>query len=151
MDLVKAALEIATRAHAGVLDKGGVPYILHPIAVAEGVAHRGAEVEAAALLHDVVEDTAVTLEDLKRMGMPDRVLVLVEGMTHRKGHETYFEYIGRIIATDDPDLMLIKLSDVRHNTKLDRGDYTPPASLLDRYAKTRTKIEAALTTLGVVI
>ena len=148
MSVVEKAIEIATRAHAGVLDKGGVPYIYHPLAVASQVTKRGEDVEAAAILHDVVEDTHLSLRDLSREGMPDRVLFLVEGMTHIKGQETYFEYIDRIISSGDVDLMLIKRADVMHNMSKRPGDFVIPASLLDRYAKTLAKIYDALIELG---
>lgn len=92
--ILDKALEIAYKAHAGQLDKGGNPYILHPLRVA--LHCRTEEEKMVALLHDVLlEDTAVTLEDLEREGFPEEVLEAVEYLTKKDG-EDYQTFIKRV-------------------------------------------------------
>lgn len=115
------ALALATVAHHGQ-QYGNRPYIEHPIAVARLVlAETGNEhLGAAALLHDTVEDTFVTLELLGRYGYSDRVIDAVDGVTRRYG-EVYMDFVRR--AAVHPDSRLIKLADNTHNLSgLPAGD-----------------------------
>lgn len=96
-DLVEEAKELATRAHQGQTDKTGAPYIGHPERVAGHVAHHVCaedleEARAVAWLHDVVEDTEVTLEDLVRQ-FPANVVAAVDAMTKRPGEERDAYYL----------------------------------------------------------
>ena len=94
--LTMRALEIAEHAHAGQVDKGGTPYIEHPKHVA---ACMHTEMETcAALLHDVVEDTSVTLDDLRGAGMPDAVVDAVALLTH-DDDTPYLDYV-RALKTE---------------------------------------------------
>lgn len=107
------ALKTAVKAHKGQRDKGGHPYILHPIRVSQGVKSQDAKV--VALLHDVLEDTDYTLNDLKFLSRKQkRALIL---LTHDKD-VPYMEYIRRIktnkIARE------VKLSDLKQNANLTR-------------------------------
>ncbi|MDF2572046.1 MAG: hypothetical protein K0R55_3650 [Sporomusa sp.] len=77
------ALLLATKAHAGQVDKAGKPYLLHPIAVADML--KAEEEKIVALLHDVVEDTSLTLIDLRNEGFPDRIVEAVDAITKRSG------------------------------------------------------------------
>ncbi len=87
------ALGIAYKAHIGQLDKGGSPYILHPVRVA---LHCQTEDEKiVALLHDVVEDTSITFEDLKTEGLDDRLLEALKCLTKEEG-EDYKAFIERV-------------------------------------------------------
>jgi (p)ppGpp synthase/HD superfamily hydrolase len=112
---------IAYDAHHGQQDKVGVPYIYHPIHLAEQMAD---EVGcAAALLHDVVEDTHYSLEDLRARGVGEDVLKVVEILTHKEG-EGYMDYIRRIKDSRNEVAVRVKLTDLRHNsdfTRLDAG------------------------------
>lgn len=108
-DLTIKAMNLAYNAHHGQFDKGGVPYIFHPIHLAEEMDD---EVSACvALLHDTVEDTAVTLEELAEI-FPREIVEAVDLLTHRDGVE-YFDYVRSIRA--DPVAVKVKLVDLRHN------------------------------------
>ena len=108
-DLTIKAMNLAYNAHHGQFDKGGVPYIFHPIHLAEEMDDEVST--CVALLHDTVEDTAVTLEELAE-SFPREIVEAVELLTHREGVE-YFEYIRSIRA--DPVAVKVKLADLRHN------------------------------------
>lgn len=114
-DLYDRALRIASEAHSGQKDRGGKPYILHPIRVAERCKTRIAKV--VALLHDVVEDTDVTLEDLLEAGFPAEVVSSVGLLTRHDG-EDYQEYIERVaesaVATE------VKIADLCENMDITR-------------------------------
>ncbi|MES9810753.1 HD domain-containing protein [Streptomyces cinereoruber] len=114
---------LADRAHAGQVDKTGVPYVEHVRAVAAGLAPLGTHLAMAGLLHDVVEDTDWTAERLRADGIPDRVVALVEAVTNR-ADLTYEEKIRRITA--DPEATLVKIADNAHNSRADRSAALPP-------------------------
>ncbi|GAA0493741.1 hypothetical protein Ade02nite_21200 [Paractinoplanes deccanensis] len=101
-------------AHFGQVDKAGLPYINHPRTVAEILAAKGYGDNAvmAGLLHDVVEDTDVTLDDLRALGYPEEVVRAVDSVTRRKG-ESYMDLIRRAAA--DPIGRVVKLADVTTN------------------------------------
>ena len=104
------ALEIAREAHEGQKDMSGRDYILHPIAVSEFcVTERG---KIAALLHDVVEDTAVTLDDLRAAGFGEDIVTAVDCISKRKGEELP-DYLGRVALSDIATE--VKFADMRHN------------------------------------
>ena len=108
-DLTIKAMNLAYTAHHGQFDKGGVPYIFHPIHLAEEMEDEVST--CVALLHDTVEDTAVTLEELAE-SFPREIVAAVDLLTHRDGVE-YFDYIRSIRA--DPVAVKVKLADLRHN------------------------------------
>lgn len=110
------ARDIAMRAHAGCVNpKTGEPYITHPAHVAACV--QGDAAKAVAWLHDVVEDTELTLDDLRTAGLDEDVVRGVDGMTHRPGEE-YLDFVRRAAA--DPLARRVKEADVRHNLDLGR-------------------------------
>ena len=108
-DLTIKAMNLAYAAHHGQVDKGGVPYIFHPIHLAEEMDDDVST--CVALLHDTVEDTTVTLEELSE-SFPREIVEAVELLTPRDGVE-YFDYIRSIRA--DPVAVKVKLADLRHN------------------------------------
>lgn len=115
MDWVRQAERLATVAHHGQLDKGGNPYILHPQEVARGTT---CEIDrTVAWLHDVVEDTCITLDDLSKFGFPDEVVVAVDAITRREG-ESRGDYMHRLIKNEVA--IRVKLLDIRHNMDLSR-------------------------------
>lgn len=114
-DLVGLARQIATKAHAGQKDKAGLDYINHPEYVASLIDDD--ELKAAALLHDVLEDTDTTAEDLLEAGIPASVVEIVETLTHRDD-ESYADYINRI--SKNPKATKVKLADLKHNSDLSR-------------------------------
>lgn len=115
MATLERAIEIAAKNHTGQKDKGGEPYILHPLRVMMGV--RGENEKIAAVLHDVVEDTSITLDDLRREGFADAIVRAVDALTKRPG-ETRLD-AGRRAAAD-PIARKVKLSDLADNMNLTR-------------------------------
>ncbi|WP_313312540.1 HD domain-containing protein [Pulveribacter sp.] len=115
MPTIERAIEIAANAHAGQRDKAGQPYIFHPLRVMFRV--DGEHEQMAAVLHDVVEDTAITIDDLAREGFPPAVLRAVEALTKLPG-ETRLEAAARAAA--DPVARKVKLADNAENMDLSR-------------------------------
>ena len=109
------ALRLAYEAHAGQFDKSGVPYVFHPLHLAEQMDDEDSIV--AALLHDVVEDTAYSLADLRAMGFPEKALEAVALLTHDPA-EPYLSYVARV--KENPVARRVKLADLRHNSDLSR-------------------------------
>ncbi len=93
MNLIETALKIALDAHIGQTDKAGEIYILHPLRLMNKMDHDYER--AAALLHDVIEDSYYTSEKLKEYGIPDEVIEAVLCLTKNQG-ETYEEFIERV-------------------------------------------------------
>ena len=112
---VSKALKISTRAHRGQLDKAGKPYINHPKTVARMLGTE--ETQTVALLHDVIEDTSVTLDNLNEAGFSDDIITAVDSLTHRDG-ERREEYIMRV--SRNPLATMVKLADLKHNQDLSR-------------------------------
>ena len=113
--MTNRAMELAYRAHHGQCDKSGVPYVFHPFHLAEQMDTE--ETVTAALLHDVVEDTDYTLEDLRAMGFPDPVLEALSLLTHDPS-VPYMEYVKRL--KNNPIARAVKLADLTHNSDLSR-------------------------------
>lgn len=113
------ALCIAIEAHEGQKDKSGKPYILHPMAVAERVAYAGEVYEVVAFLHDVLEDTAWTIDDLD---LDPHQLQGLMALTQNED-EPYFDYIER--CASDPFGLLIKMADIDHNLSPERQAKLP--------------------------
>lgn len=109
------ARAIAERAHAGQVDKAGKPYIGHPAHVAVSV--EGDKAKAVAWLHDVVEDTPMTFDDLRAAGIDDEVLAALELLAHDKT-VPYMEYVAAIRENDLA--RTVKLADLAHNSDLSR-------------------------------
>jgi (p)ppGpp synthase/HD superfamily hydrolase len=112
---IETAIKIAVDAHGGQTDLSGQPYILHPLRVM--LAMPADAERAAAVLHDVVEDTEVTLEDLRLAGLPEEVIAAVDCVTKRKG-EAYTDYLDRI--ANNPIARRVKLADLQDNMRVDR-------------------------------
>lgn len=99
MNPIDIALRIATSAHAGQLDRDGYPVILHPLTV--GLIGHTDEEKMAAFLHDVVEDTSYSFEDLLHEGIPTGVVNALRILTHQPGTD-YFDYVQSIIDSQNP-------------------------------------------------
>ena len=115
MPTLERAIAIAASAHAGQVDKAGQPYILHPLRVLLQVS--GLHERMAAVLHDVVEDTDLTLEDLAGEGFPEDVIEALEALTKREG-ETRIQAAERAAA--HPVARVVKMADVTDNMDLSR-------------------------------
>lgn len=109
------AIAIAAQAHQEQVDKAGAPYILHPLRMMLRM-HSETEMMVA-ILHDVVEDTAWTLDTLRQAGFSDAVVQAVECLTHRE-HETYEEFIVRVSA--NVIASKVKLADLEDNMDIRR-------------------------------
>ncbi len=119
-DKTKKAMKLCFEAHKDQLDKSGMPYVFHPFHVAEQMSDEATTI--VALLHDVVEDTDYTLEDIAAMGFGQDVVDALALMTHDKS-VPYLEYVAKI--KDNPIARTVKLADLAHNsdpTRLDAID-----------------------------
>ncbi len=118
---IEETLQIALEAHTGQKDLDGNPAILHPLAV--GLMGRtDAEIKAG-FLHDVVEDSSITLEDLKNRGVEDDVLTALALLSHDKEKVGYFEYVKKIIASGNVTAIHVKLNDLHHNLQRGKESY----------------------------
>ena len=127
------AANVAARAHQHAKRMDGTPYIAHPIRVA--IRCETALEKTVALLHDVVEDTDVTFEELRELGFSSRTLEILDKVTKRTG-EKYFDFIRRCLT--DPVAVQIKLADIADNLS-DQSTLDP-----DDAAYFRTKYGKAL-------
>ncbi len=119
-DLTKKAMKIAFHAHKEQVDKTGVPYIYHPIHLAEQM--QDEVTTCVALLHDVVEDSDITFDDLQAEGFGEEVLSALKLLTHKED-VPYMDYIQKIKT--NPVAVKVKLTDLEHNsdeTRLDTVD-----------------------------
>lgn len=116
-ELLGKVLVLATNAHAGQFDKGGKPYILHPLAVMSLLNSDDEELQCIALLHDVIEDTKTTWKELEEVGCTPRIIEAVRALTKMPG-QSYDEY--KEVVFQNKDAMLVKMADLRHNTDIRR-------------------------------
>src|SRR5262245_51576727 len=116
MATLEKAVEIAARVHTGQRDKEGLPYILHPLRVMMRVEDDDARI--VAVLHDTIEDTPLTEEELRREGFSEQALLALRLMTHYL-EEPYADYVVRCFA--DPIARQVKLADLEDNSRLDRS------------------------------
>jgi (p)ppGpp synthase/HD superfamily hydrolase len=140
-NLTKQALKLCFAAHKEQVDKCGIPYVFHPFYLAQQM---NTEYETVvALLHDVVEDTSYTLEDLRAMGYPAEVVEAVGLLTH-DDDTPYLEYVARL--KHNPLARAVKLADLKHNSDITRLD--SPADLnperAQRYCAARAMLEEEL-------
>lgn len=115
--LLSNMLLLATTKHNGQFDKGGIPYILHTLRVMHTLRSDDEELQCIALGHDIIEDTNCTYEELRLHGFTERIIEGIRAMTKIPG-ETYEEY--KIRVKSNPDSILVKMCDLRHNSDLRR-------------------------------
>lgn len=130
--MTRKALDLATVMHKDQVDKAGMPYILHPIHVAEQMDDEKST--TVALLHDIVEDTDMTFEDLSKEGFPADVIDALTYLTHPVGQD-YYEYIKNIAK--NPIATKVKIADLTHNSDLSRLDKVTSDDIarVERYSK----------------
>lgn len=130
--MLELALSIATKAHRGQFDKVGIDYIEHPIFVASQVDSE--EEKAVALLHDVIEDSSVTAEELLNAGLPETVVTAVQILSKKKGQD-YQTYLKTVKS--NPLARAVKLADLKHNSDLLRLETITDKDLerLEKYKK----------------
>lgn len=134
----KAALKLCFAAHKEQTDKSGMPYVFHPFHLAEQMETE--ETTIVALLHDVVEDTDYTIEDLTAMGFENAVTDALTLLTHDDAVE-YMDYV-RLIK-DNPIAKAVKLADLKHNSDLTRLDVVDEKALArrEKYLKAMELLE----------
>ena len=137
--LTKRAAEIAYNAHMGQRDKAGMPYIFHPYHVAEQM--KDEATACTALLHDVAEDTAVTLDDLAKE-FPPEIIGALRLLTHDP-KDDYMDYVAKI--KKNPIARAVKIEDLIHNSDISRKSEDSP--LYERALALRKKYAAALALL----
>lgn len=126
--LTKKAMKVCFEAHKDQLDKTGLPYVFHPFHLAEQMDDEISTV--CALLHDVVEDTDTTLEDLGSMGFPKEALEALALLTHAP-EVPYMDYVREI--SRNPIATKVKIADLKHNSDITRLD------VIDEYAVRRNE------------
>ncbi|UVM29610.1 HD domain-containing protein [Pseudomonas sp. B21-021] len=131
---LERAIAIAATAHVGQVDKGGAPYILHPLKVMLRMS--SLEERIVAVLHDVVEDCGISLEDLRKEGFSEAVLSAIESVTKVPG-ESYEDFVER--AAQNPIGRVVKLADLEENSDLSRIA-SPSWEDLERIEKYRRAI-----------
>lgn len=134
MSSLKVAICVAADVHDGQTDKSGEPYILHPLRVM--LAQQDERSRIVGVLHDVIEDSNLSLGDLVAEGFSSEIVMAVDAMTRRKD-EDYFDFVRR--AASNPIALPVKVADLRDNLRAssDKGD-----------AKRREKYQRALELLG---
>ena len=133
-ELTKKAMKLCFESHRDQVDKTGIPYVFHPIHLAEQMTDELTTV--CALLHDVVEDSHHTFDDLLNMGFPARVIQVLTLLTHEEG-VPYMDYVRKIAS--DPAAKQVKLADLAHNSDLTRLDVVDEKALarVEKYAQAR--------------
>ena len=127
-NLTKKALALCFEAHKNQVDKTGLPYVFHPFHLAEQMTDELSTV--CALLHDVVEDTPYTFDDIRNMGFPTEVIDILKLLTH-EDDVPYMEYVEKLSV--NPIAKQVKLADLKHNSDLTRLD------TIDEYALKRNE------------
>ena len=133
-ELTKKAMKLCFQSHKEQVDKSGLPYVFHPFHLAEQMQDELTTV--VALLHDVVEDSDVALEDLRSFGYPDPVLEALALLTHNDD-TPYLDYVAKIKG--NPIARTVKLADLKHNSDLTRLNRIDEKAL-DRVEKYRQAI-----------
>ena len=133
--MFELALSIAKKAHEGQYDKAGVVYIKHPLFVAS--LGDTQEEKAVALLHDVLEDSPYTAEELILAGLPETVVTAVQVLTKKKGQD-YQQYLE--LVKSNPIARCVKLADLKHNSDLSRLA-TITEKNLERFEKYKKAID----------
>lgn len=129
MNFLEKAISIAVNAHSGLTDKGGSPYILHPLRLMLKFSKEDEMI--VAVLHDVIEDTEIAITDLINLGFSDRVINALRLLT-KNPSETYQQYIENISTNDLA--RKIKIEDLKDNLDISRLPEISPKDL-ERLAK----------------
>lgn len=116
-NLLGRSIEIATSAHSGQTDKGGKPYILHPLWVMNKLRHLGDDYMIVGVLHDTIEDSEWTIDQLRSEGFSEEIITAITLLTHTKD-QSYDDYIKSISL--NPLARAVKIRDLEHNTKITR-------------------------------
>jgi (p)ppGpp synthase/HD superfamily hydrolase len=137
--MLEKAILCAVKAHAGQKDKAGAPYILHPLRIMMKMDSQAGMI--AAMLHDVVEDSSVTLSDLRAEGFSEEVIAAVDHLTRREG-EAYEIFINRL--RHNPLAVKVKLADLEDNMDIRRIENVTGRDIerIQKYQAAREKLSA---------
>ena len=135
-DLTKKALKLCFEVHKDQVDKTGLPYVFHPFHLAEQMDDELST--TCALLHDVVEDSNVTLQNLADMGFPPAVLEVLALLTHAPDIP-YMEYVKKIAV--NPIAKKVKIADLKHNSDVTRVDGEVDEYMQARWQRYKTALE----------
>lgn len=146
IDLIGSAFRVAARAHEGQADKAGEAYISHPSRIAARLlcdGHRD-QIVAAGLLHDVVEDSGISIDQLRHLGFPEDVLEIVEALSRREGErpDAYYARVKAVLGA-----VLVKDYDIDDNSDPHRIKILRLLGfeeLADRLVKKYVKAKAAI-------
>ena len=138
MNDLEKAIKLAGEVHRNQLDKGGTPYILHPLRLMLQMEEEAEMI--AAVLHDVVEDTDLEVEDLRQRGFPEEAVEAIECLTKREG-EDYDTFISRV--EKNPLAAKVKIADLRDNMNMERIPEVGPGDLkrLARYHRALNRLK----------
>lgn len=139
--MLEKAIRLAAKGHEGQMDKGGQPYILHPIRVM--LQCETIEEKTVAMLHDLLEDTFITAEDLRQESFPEEIIEAVLLLTREKDAD-YMAYIARIC--ENRLAARVKLADLTDNMDLNRlpGLTRRDFERLEKYILAKHRVEQAL-------
>jgi len=140
-DMLALAINVAEKAHSGQVDKAGASYILHPLRVMLVFSDETEQI--CAILHDVIEDTDITIEILREMGFSDEVLAVLESLTKCNG-ESYDDFITRVLKNEIA--CRVKLADLFDNMNLERisNPSEKDRDRIKKYEKAVSRISKAL-------
>lgn len=140
MNMLAIAIQFAATKHVEQTDKGGKPYILHPLRIMMRLRTNDEELMAIAVLHDVIEDCDVSFNDLLQIGMSERIIRGVRALTKQNG-ETYEQFIDRVAK--NRDAMLVKREDLRDNADITRlkGITDKDVSRMGKYMSAFKKLD----------
>lgn len=132
--MTKKAMQISYQAHKDQVDKSGIPYIFHPIHLAEQMETEEAVI--VALLHDVVEDTDWSIQALEKEGFSKDITDALGLLTHHDDMG-YLDYIGKNKKSSSPHAKIVKIADLKHNSDLSRFDHIDEEIMrrVEKYAK----------------
>jgi (p)ppGpp synthase/HD superfamily hydrolase len=135
------AIQTAANAHAGQFDKGGKPYILHPLHMMNQLLF-DTKLATIAVLHDVVEDSDISFVDLTELGMDESVISALKCLTHQEA-ESYEAYVERICSNHDA--IRVKLKDLQHNSCITRLKGIGPTDIarVEKYHKAFMRLTEA--------
>ena len=146
-EMLARAIAFAAQQHQGQFDKAGRPYVLHCLKVMHYLKSDDDELSSIAVLHDVVEDTGATYQDLTQLGMSDRVVQGIRCMTKLPG-QTPDEYLQQVLSNHDS--VLVKMADLRHNSDIRRlkGVTDKDIRRVEKYNKMYDTLKQALKDFG---
>jgi len=137
--LLSLATKLAEDAHKEALDKGGNPYIGHPLRVMSSM--NTTDEKIVAVLHDAIEDSPLTLEDLSLLGFSSSILKALDAITKRDG-ENYEVYLGRVVV--NPIALKVKIADITDNMDISRISNPTPKDYrrLKKYKSVLPRLQA---------